>query len=51
MDTSELQRYHRLLTEKQRELLSVQSDDLAPVPAAGGREAGDGRCGRAGPGR
>ena len=38
MDTSQLQRYHRLLTEKQRELLSVQSDDLAPVPAAGGRQ-------------
>ncbi len=36
MDPSQLQRYHRLLTEKQRELLSVQSDDLAPVPAAGG---------------
>ena len=39
MDTSQLQRYHRLLTEKQRVLLSVQSDDLAPVPAAGGRQS------------
>jgi RNA polymerase-binding transcription factor len=38
MDPSQLQRYHRLLTAKQRELLSVQSDDLAPVPAAGGRQ-------------
>ena len=38
MDPSQLQRYHRLLMEKQRELLSGQSDDLAPVPAAGGRE-------------
>jgi len=38
MDPSQLQRYHRLLTAKQRELLSIQSDDLAPVPAAGGRE-------------
>ena len=38
MDPSQLQRYHRLLTAKQRELLSVQSDDLAPVPAAGGRD-------------
>ncbi len=37
MDPSQLQRYHRLLMEKQRELLSGQSDDLAPVPAAGGR--------------
>ncbi len=35
MNPSQLQRYHRLLTAKQRELLSVQSDDLAPVPAAG----------------
>jgi DnaK suppressor protein len=38
MDPSQLQRYHKLLTEKQRELLSVQSNDLAPVPAAGGLE-------------
>ncbi len=38
MNPSQLQRYHRLLMEKQRELLSGQSDDLAPVPAAGGRE-------------
>ena len=38
MDPSQLQRYHRLLTATQRELLSGQSDDLAPVPAAGGRE-------------
>lgn len=38
MDPSQLQRYHRMLLEKQRELLSGQSDDLAPVPAAGGRE-------------
>ena len=38
MDPSQLQRYHRLLMEKQRDLLSGQSDDLAPVPAAGGRE-------------
>lgn len=38
MDPSQLQRYHRLLAAKQRELLSLQSDDLAPVPAAGGRE-------------
>ena len=38
MDPSQLQRYHRLLMEKQRELLSGQSDNLAPVPASGGRE-------------
>jgi RNA polymerase-binding transcription factor len=38
MDPSQLQRYHRLLMEKQRELLSGQSDDLARVPAAGSRE-------------
>ncbi len=36
MDASQLQRYRSLLLEKQRELLSGQSDDLARVPAAGG---------------
>jgi DnaK suppressor protein len=36
MDPSQLQRYHSLLLEKQRELLFGQSDDLARVPAAGG---------------
>jgi hypothetical protein len=41
MDPSQLQRYHRLLTAKQRELLSIQSDDLAPVPAAGGQANAD----------
>ena len=36
MDPSQLQRYRRLLLEKQSELSSAQSDDLARVPAAGG---------------
>jgi DnaK suppressor protein len=35
MDASQLQRYRSMLLEKQRELLSGQSDELAPVPAAG----------------
>ena len=36
MDPTQLQRYHSLLLEKQRELLSGQSCDLATAPAAGG---------------
>ena len=36
MNPSDLQRYRRLLLEKQTELSSAQSDHLASVPAAGG---------------
>ena len=38
MGPSDLQRYHRLLLEKQRELSAAQGDTLARVPAAGGLE-------------
>lgn len=38
MGPSALQRYHRLLLEKQRELSCAQGDDQALVPAAGGWE-------------
>ena len=38
MGPSDLQRYKRLLLEKQRELSSAQGDDQALVPAAGGLE-------------
>jgi len=36
MGPSDLQRYHRLLLEKQRELSSAHDDAVARVPAAGG---------------
>src|SRR6516225_7208642 len=36
--TRDLQRYKELLLDKQRELLSVQGDAAARVPAAGGLE-------------
>lgn len=36
MGPADLQRYHRLLLEKQRELSSARGDDQARVPAAGG---------------
>ena len=36
MGPADLQRYHRLLLEKQRELSSPRGDDQARVPAAGG---------------
>ena len=36
--TRDLQRYKELLLDKQRELLSVQGDTAARVPAAGGLE-------------
>jgi DnaK suppressor protein len=36
MGPSDLQRYHRLLLEKQRELLSTHGEAQALVPAAGG---------------
>ncbi len=38
MGPSDLQRYHRLLLEKQRELSAAQGDTQARVPAAGGLE-------------
>src|SRR5216684_1467143 len=38
MGSADLQRYKRLLLEKQRELLSVQDDTGAQMPAAGGLE-------------
>jgi DnaK suppressor protein len=38
MGSADLQRYKRLLLEKQRELLSAQDDAGAQVPAAGGLE-------------
>ena len=38
MGPADLQRYKRLLLEKQRELSSVQEDAGARVPAAGGLE-------------
>ena len=38
MGPSDLQRYHRLLLEKQRELSSAQGNAGARVPAAGGWE-------------
>lgn len=38
MDPSDLQRYRRLLLEKQSELSSDQRDDVARVPAAGGSQ-------------
>jgi DnaK suppressor protein len=38
MGPADLQRYKRLLMEKQRELSSVQEDAGARVPAAGGME-------------
>ena len=36
MDPADLQRYKKLLLEKQRQLSSAQGDDQARVPAAGG---------------
>ena len=36
MNPADLQRYRRLLLDKQTELASAQSDNLASVPAAGG---------------
>jgi DnaK suppressor protein len=36
MDPSDLQRYHRLLLEKQHELSSAQGEAQSRVPAAGG---------------
>jgi DnaK suppressor protein len=38
MGPADMQRYHRLLLEKQRELSSAHSDAQALVPAAGGLE-------------
>ncbi len=38
MDPADLQRYKRLLLEKQREVSSAQPDSQARVPAAGGWE-------------
>ena len=38
MGPSDLQRYERLLVEKQRELLSALGEAQSPVPAAGGLE-------------
>lgn len=38
MGSADLQRYRRLLLEKQRELLSAQDDAGASLPAAGGLE-------------
>ena len=38
MDSSDLQRYHKLLLAKQNELSSDRSDPQSRVPAAGGLE-------------